>query len=249
LKTVNALIVDDEALARLNIREALKDYSHWKLVAELSSTKHLITTVNTHQVDIIFLDINMPGENGINAARKLALTDTNTPHIVFVTAFDDYAVQAFELYALDYLLKPFDTERFEQCISKAEKFITREQTESSNYRKFLNKEYLDRIVIKSTASIRVIDVEDIFWLGTNGNYVDINHTQGRHLYRSSLSTLLDFLDPTVFCRVHRQVVVRVSQARELKSTSDNKNTLLLVNGDCVSVSERYKNIFLKNWAG
>lgn len=248
MKSVNAIIVDDEELARLNLSEAIKKFSHWTVVAELSSSKHLVDTINQHKADVLFLDINMPGESGIDAAKQIALQAKKVPHIVFVTAFEDFAIQAFELYALDYLLKPFDTERFEQCVSRIDKLVTNETGDLSSYERFLNNEYIDRVVIKSIASIRVIDVENIFWLGTNGNYIEVHHTEGCHLHRGSLSNLLNVLDPVIFCRVHRQAVVNLTHARELKSTSDSKNTLHLANGDNVSVSENYKKALLKHWA-
>jgi len=248
LNSINAIIVDDEALARLNLIEAIKDHPHWKLVAELSNANRLLETIDAHNADVLFLDIDMPGESGVDAAKKLTKLTTKIPHIVFVTAFDDYAIQAFEFYALDYILKPFDTERFKQCVARVDMLVANQQTFPPNYEHFLNNKYLKKIIIKSTASIRVIDVENIFWLGTNGNYVEVHHTEGCHLHRGSLSNLIDFLDPKVFCRVHRQVVIRIDLARELKSTSDNKNRLVLANGDSVNVSDHYKAELLKFWA-
>jgi len=244
---VRAMIVDDELPARFNLSEAIAEYPRWQVVCELGSANNIEDDVEKYTPDVIFLDISMPGMSGLDAARSLRKASSK-PHIIFVTAYDEFAVQAFELYAVDYLLKPFDNTRFAQCIARIDALLARAHEHTSGLDRYLDGNTLDRLVIKSTASVRVIDINDVMWLKSNGNYIDVHHTHGCHLLRGSLSQLEKHLDGKKFLRVHRQVIIKLNQARELKSLSDDKNILFLANGDSVSVSERYRRKFLEVWA-
>lgn len=243
---IPCLIVDDEPMARLNIRDALSPFSQWQIVGELGSAGELHEQVALRKPAVVFLDIQMPGTSGLDAAKRL-VADYPQVHIVFVTAFDNYAIEAFELYALDYLLKPFDNERFEHCLKRAQCAIENQQASHNALQAFVESRPLERLVIRSASSIRVIHLEDVFWFGSNGNYVEIHHKDGCHLHRGSMVQLEKSLAAGQFCRVHRTCIVRLDQAVELKSLSEDKNTLLLANGESVPVSEAYKPGFLDMW--
>lgn len=247
---VKVIIVDDEPMARLNIRDSIHDLTDWQIVAEMENGADLNAVIQATGADLVFLDIQMPGISGLEAA-DLVQQLSNPPLIVFVTAYDQYAIQAFELYALDYLLKPFDNKRFNATVNRSEALLNG----GSHYRRehllqhqrFTDRAAIDKLVIRSTASVRVIEFKNIHWIATSGNYIEIHHTQGTHLHRISLAYIIEHLPPQEFYRVHRQYVVRIDQARELKSVSENKNELILANGDKVSVSQSLKEEFLEQW--
>ncbi|MCO7223152.1 LytTR family DNA-binding domain-containing protein [Pleionea sp. CnH1-48] len=243
MNKIQCVIVDDEPLARLNVRESLSRFEHWNIVAEFESGEGVEEIIKTNHIDVIFLDIQMPGQDGLSLAKRLFNMESR-PLIVFITAFDNYALQAFELYAIDYLLKPFDNERFKNSIERAEKQVanakTSEQLHNQQQQYFDKSISLDRLVIRSTGSIRIIQVADILWLASEGNYVQVHHSEGCHLHRVSLSFMEKHLGSDVFYRVHRKAIVRLSEVRELKTLADGKYQLILSNGDHVNVSKSYK---------
>ncbi len=239
---IKALIIDDEPLARINIREALQPHPHWQVVGELSSGQDLPQVMAQLQPDVIFLDIQMPGEDGIEIARQLMQAE-HCPHIIFVTAYDEYAVNAFELSALDYLLKPFDDERFNVSIERLEQLLHSQSQLQPLQRwqkhQLKSQQKLDKILIRSVGSIRIVPIEEVFWFASCGNYVEVHHQQGMHLHRVSLSFLETKLDGHDFCRVHRSAIVKTSVIKEV-ITADDQHRLLLINGDEVRVSPAYK---------
>ncbi len=241
--TINAIIVDDEVLARINIREALKLHPKWHVMTELADGEQLQTALKHTNPDVIFLDIQMPGDNGINIARKLLQAKTKAL-IIFITAFNQYAVQAFELYAIDYLLKPFNDKRFAQAITRAEEHLTFSQSHNSlkNWQaKHLGTDIkIDKIIIRSSGSIRIISIKDIFFFASSGNYVEVHHEDGIHLHRVQLKFLEAKLNPQQFCRVHRSAIVKLSEVKELKSLEDNQYSVLLSNGKNVKVSSTFR---------
>lgn len=239
-----ALIVDDEALARVNIRQALDSYENWQVVGELHNGKELSTMIKQTEPTVVFLDIQMPSTSGIELAAQL-MNEENCPQIVFVTAYDEYAVNAFELCAFDYLLKPFDDERFMKTIKRLESNLI--ATKDHRYikawqkKQFSSEQNLDKILIRSIGSIRIIAVEDIYSFHSCGNYVEVHHIEGMHLHRISLSFLETKLDSVQFCRVHRSAIVRLSEIKEIKVLDDNSHQLVLSNGIEVKISVAYKN--------
>ncbi|MEO1576626.1 MAG: response regulator, partial [Pseudomonadota bacterium] len=179
----SAFVVDDERMARGNLIDALGQHPRWRVLSEYASGATLVADAMARHPDVIFLDIQMPGDDGLALARQL-LALKPAPLIVFVTAHSEYAVTAFELYAVDYLLKPFDDARFAQCVARLEhtlrdaSALTRAQTAQAAW---ATTAPLERIVIKSSTSVRIIDVDDVAWFQANGNYVDIHHADGVHL--------------------------------------------------------------------
>ncbi len=244
---INAIVVDDESLSRDNITDALKKHKNWKILEELEDATDILKTINSLLPDVVFLDINMPGLNGIEASKAIFKLP-NPPLIVFVTAFDEYAIEAFELMAIDYLLKPFNDERFDQAIQKVEYFINDEFsiTKVRNWQlEQLNEDiYLNQLVIRSIGSIKFIAVADIFWIKASGNYTEIHHAGGIDLQRVPIKSIDTKIDPNLFIRVHRSAIIKLSMIKEIKISDHNKLKTILSNGDVVNVSAAYKNALL-----
>ena len=248
---VHAIIVDDEALARANLRHALAAAPHWHVAAECGSVAEARLALANVHADVVFLDVQMPVEQGLVLARALAARD-EPPIIVFVTAFEAFAIEAFELHALDYLLKPFDDDRFAQALARAESLL--QLRERASYagalRDYLADQpapgageapapYLTRLCIRSVGRIESVAVDDVRWMHGAGNYVELHLTGRMVLHRITLTQLERRLDPAAFLRVHRSTMVRRSECVALSVTGDGTYALKLRSGARVAVSERY----------
>ncbi|TWI66309.1 LytTR family two component transcriptional regulator [Pseudoduganella lurida] len=240
---VRYLIVDDEEPGRTNLRLALADHPDWQLVAECDSAAGARTALADSDIDVVFLDIRMPGESGLVLARELARLQA-PPLIVFVTAFSVHAVDAFEVHALDYLLKPVDDARLAQAVERAAALLARRQREA--YGAAL-RDYTDpdadrlpqHLHVRSVGRIDRVAVADILWIESAGNYVEL-HLAGRTvLHRITLNRLEALLDPAAFLRVHRGAIVRRGEIATLASSGDGSWRLTLRGGAVVPVSERY----------
>ena len=182
-RKIRCIVCDDEYLGRQNIKQALLSFPEWELVAELESGNGLPAIIGRAQPDIIFLDIRMPGRSGIDIMRDI-VSQPNPPEIIFVTAFDQYAIQAFELYALDYILKPFDEQRFAQSIDRAQKAVELNRSVQGS-EAAEDRRYLTRLFISSISKIEIVDVSGVYAFVANGNYVDILLERTKRLHRSS----------------------------------------------------------------
>jgi len=243
---VRYLIVDDEAPSRANLRLALAAYPDWLLLAECDGAAAARTALAEHEVDVIFLDIQMPVESGLVLAREISRLRT-PPLIVFVTAYSEHAVDAFEVHALDYLLKPLSDVRLAQAVERIAALLGQRQREAygAALRDYVDAgagqaaERLERINVRSVGRIEQIRVDDILWVESAGNYVEL-HLEGRAvLHRITLNRLEALLDPAVFLRVHRSAIVRRSQIARLETVGDGSYRLTLRCGAEVAVSERY----------
>ncbi|WP_395342054.1 LytR/AlgR family response regulator transcription factor [Ningiella sp. W23] len=250
MTSLNVMIVDDEAHCRLNLRESVAQHTSWNIVGEYKDAINLLKNIaeltQTTSVDLVFLDISMPQLSGIEAAMQI-VNLSKPPMIVFVTAFDDYAIDAFEICACDYLLKPFDTERFKKCAKRVNELFAQQSRYQQGLDVLSGKEYLSRIVIKSMTSVRAIPTKNVHYLASAGNYVEIYHDDGCDLLRSSLSQLFSYLDPDEFCQIHRQIVVKFTQAKELVTTPEGKHQLILLSGKSVPVGDTFRADFLQQW--
>ncbi|GLR13468.1 DNA-binding response regulator [Chitinimonas prasina] len=242
---IRAMVVDDETPGRLNLRYALAGFPEWQLLAECSSAEQARAQWAVSPCDVAFLDIQMPGESGLKLARELSAL-AHPPVIVFVTAYERYAVEAFEAHALDYLLKPFDDERLAQTLARASSMLALRQ---GSYAEVLRRSleaietpassYLDRITVRSVGAIESVDLGDIHFLSASGNYVSLHLEHRIVLHRATLSHMATLLDPRTFIRVHRSYLVRRQQMQQLRVTGDGTYALTLRNGSQVAVSSRY----------
>lgn len=243
----SAFIVDDEAMARGNLIEALRPHTRWANLKAFGSGAGLVDAVVRHRPDAVFLDIQMPGDDGVTLAKSL-LELCCAPLLVFVTAHSEYAVEAFELYAVDYLLKPFNDARIAQCVAKLEHALDNQSAyDSARARQtaWARETPLDRLVIKSHTSVRFIDVDHIHWIAASGNYVDIHHSEGRHLLRASLKHVLSRLPTSRFIQIHRGYVARVDLVREVKAIDGDRGEALLSTGASLPVGKSFRGALLE----
>lgn len=247
---IRALIVDDEPLARANLRHALSAFPRWRIEAECASASLARETLEKGGVDLVFLDIKMPRESGLDLARGLAEL-AEPPIVVFVTAYEAFAVEAFELHALDYLLKPFDDERLRRTLARAESLfdLRARRTYAAALRDYVRdsaplpppseRAPLSRLTVRSVGRLESIPVSDILWIAAAGNYAEL-HLAGRSLlHRVTLNLLEQRLDPQMFLRTHRSAMVRRDQCASLTVRGDGQYLLQLRGGAPVPVSERY----------
>ena len=239
----SVILVDDEPLARINLRKVIEQFTDWKIVLELENGDQIERYAEQLKPSLIFLDIRMPKRNGLSAAQGL-LKMANPPLIVFVSAYSEHALEAFELYALDYLLKPFSDERFRQTVdrlnhiagnSAARTQILRQQADFAQ-----EKKTLQVLIVRSIGVIRIIDLKDVLWFQGSGNYVEVMLESEKVLHRVSIGFLEENLDPQQFVRCHRSALVRVSAIKEIKTLEDGQMTIGLKNGDTTKLSLTYK---------
>jgi two-component system LytT family response regulator len=247
---IRALVVDDEALARANLRQALTAHSGWLVAGECPGARAARAFLASSPVDVVFLDVQMPFESGISLARGLVDAPL-PPLIVFVTAFDQYAIEAFEVQALDYLLKPVDDARLALALARVEEAITIRQRaayalavvdaadEIERGHDSGANDSLQRICVRSVGAMESVAVAAVEWISSAGNYVEL-HLAGRTiLHRITMSTLERRLDPAEFIRVHRTAIVRRGLVTSIESAGDGSFVLSLSSGERVPVSERY----------
>ena len=238
------IIVDDESPARANIRYSLEDYPEWEVIAECSRGEQVFQTVEQLKPDVVFLDIKMPGINGLTVGKQLQTLDS-PPLIVFVTAFDAHAIEAFEMCALDYLLKPFDDDRFNKTIKRLKKMLLGHITQSNQVNQLdhissKSKQPLKTLIVRSVGRIQLIEVNKIKWLSTAGNYVELHLKDNVILHRVSLSKLENHLPNDDFFRIHRTAMVRISQIQEFITLADGQYAVKLKTGESINVSQSYK---------
>ncbi|MCB9247964.1 MAG: response regulator transcription factor [Ignavibacteriales bacterium] len=236
-KKINVLIVDDEKLARDIVKKYLEQNVNINLLGECINGYEGIKSINEMKPDLIFLDIQMPKINGF---EMLELLD-HKPEIIFTTAFDQYAIKAFEVNATDYLLKPFSLDRFNEALSKAIEKVNLTEKGNSNYDKILStinesKEYLDRIVVKTNNKIVIIPVGKIIYLEAQDDYVMINSELGKHLKKQTMKYYEEHLDDNEFIRIHRSYIVNINEVKQVELFEKESYKVKLKNGETLPVS-------------
>jgi two-component system, LytTR family, response regulator len=239
---IRALIVDDEEPGRINLRYGLAPHEGWQLVGECASVAAARAVLAAQEVDVIFLDIQMPQETGLALARELAQRE-NPPLVIFATAYNEHAIEAFEVHALDYLLKPFDDQRLAQALERAAAML--EQRQRAAYARAMRafaapeQSYLQQLNVRSVGRIECVQVAEVLWIEAAGNYVELRLPERRVLHRVPLARLEQHLDPACFLRVHRRALVRVGEVASLERDAEGASQLVLRCGDRVPVSERH----------
>jgi len=226
---IRTLIVDDEPLARSNLAVLLRADPEIGIVGECGSGEQALGEIRVANPDLLFLDVQMPECDGFDVLELLG--KNLPPAIVFVTAYDQYALRAFEAGALDYLLKPFDNARFELALSRAKQRIRLGRDRAPK---------LERVIIKNAGQISFVKISEIDWIEAADYYACLHVGERSHLLRRSLSDLEEDLDPNVFCRVHRSSIVNLERVRGLKVTPDGEYEVLLDTGTSVRLSRRYR---------
>jgi two-component system LytT family response regulator len=243
---IRVLVVDDEPLAREMLREMLEADQDVEIVGERSNGREAVEAIRVHSPDLLFLDVQMPELGGFEVLE--ALGTGPMPHVIFVTAYDQYAVRAFEVHALDYLLKPFDRERFDISWQRAKTQIVREKDGGRDQRilalleelKAGSSRYLERLVIKSGGRIYFLETNEIDWIEAEGNYVSVHSGKKTHLLRETISSLESQLDPRKFLRIHRSSIVRIDRIKELQPWFHGEYHVILQNGTQLMLSRNYR---------
>jgi two-component system LytT family response regulator len=237
---LKVLIVDDEVHARTNLRLALTVLPGWELAQECASAAAARACLETCRVDVVLLDVQMPLESGLELARDLSLLDL-PPLVVFVTAHRGHALDAFDVHALDYIVKPVDERRLRQALERASVLLDQRAAYAQALRQFTAPApgYWSELVVRSVGRIDRVTLADVQWIETAGNYVELHLPQRTLLHRSTLTELASYLDPKEFVRIHRRILVRRSQMLGLRQIQEGSHVLALQCGQNLSVSERY----------
>ena len=230
-----AILIDDEPLARQLIRSLLQPYTQIEVVAECGDGFEGFKAIQELNPDLIFLDIQMPRLNGF---EMLELLD-NPPAVIFTTAFDEYALKAFEAHAIDYLLKPITKDRFDKAIQKwLQQAANKDRPQvSALLENNVYEGYQHRIVVKDNSLIRIIPAQDIYYIEANDDYIKIFTKDGSYLKKSTLSHIEQTLDPQQFVRVHRSYLVPVTQLMRIEPYEKESHIALLHCGAKVTVSK------------
>lgn len=229
------VIIDDEPLARSIVKEYLYKHSDLEIVQECNDGFEGLKAIQQHQPDLIFLDIQMPKINGF---EMLELVES-PPAVIFTTAFDEYAIKAFESHAIDYLLKPFNQERFDKAIAKwmEKKNVTQEnKTEELLETASLSPSQSQRIVVKNGSKIKIIPVHEVFFLEAADDYVKIHTQEGYFLKNKTMSHFEQVLDGQQFVRSHRSYIVNVQQITRIDPYEKDNHVAILRSGSKVPVS-------------
>jgi two-component system LytT family response regulator len=244
---IRVLIVDDEPVARRGLRNQLKKAGDVEVIGEAGNGRDAVETIIQARPDLVFLDVQMPLLDGFRVIETLT-EEHLPPAIVFVTAFDEHAIRAFEINALDYLLKPVDPKRLQKTLQRAREQIRSARTGERDEKLFAllrdlqsrKTDYIERFVIKKAGRIFFVDANELEWVSSEGNYVEL-HSKGKsHLLRETMDHLEDKLDPREFIRIRRSTIVRTSVIKELQPLFNGEFALILKDGTQLQSSRRYR---------
>jgi len=253
---IRVLVVDDEPLARMRLEDLLRDEAGVELVGTAGDGPTAIEAIRTLRPDLVFLDVQMPGSTGLDVVREVGAAAM--PATIFVTAFDQYALQAFDVAAVDYLVKPFDDERFEQAFRRARRLLALEGVDRARGQLLAllqatpgdapaptpaappstpaGSPYLERIAVEMRGKVRVVPVAQIEFIGASGPYAELHVGERTFLIRESMQTLEERLDPRRFFRVHRSAIVRLDLVETLHKGAGGDYEVQLKGGARVKVS-------------
>lgn len=222
-------IVDDESLAIRELETLLKPYTNLEIVGKNERTSNAVEEINKLKPDLIFLDINMPGMNGFDLLEKL----DEVPDVIFITAYDEYAIKAFEVNALDYILKPINPERLNEAILKVEKKF---KEEKSSQKEKLNLE--KKIFIKDGEKCYFVPIKDIFMIESEGNYVKVYFENKKPLLHKSLTYMDSRLPEDIFFRANRQFIINLNYIKNIEPYFNSTLLVEMQNGEKIDLSQR-----------
>lgn len=243
---IRVLIVDDEALARRGIYQLLADAIDFTVVGEAANGREALAAIKELSPHLIFLDIQMPVLDGFGVVEKLGADDL--PEIIFVTAYDEHAIRAFEVGAIDYVLKPMNKVRFNETLKRVRRRIILGENNSLeqkiaalfNCLKPANETFLERIAVKKNERIHFLNVEDINLINSLGNYVEIFTDREKFVLRETMSGIEKKLNPKEFVRIRRSAIVQISSIKELQTLFNGEYSVVLLNGTKLVSSRRYR---------
>ena len=251
---LQTLIVDDEPLARERLRGLLGDVPDAAIVGEAEDGPEAVEAIRKQNPTLVFLDVQMPGMSGIDVIEEVGREAM--PITVFVTAYDQYAIKAFDLSAIDYLLKPFDDARFEQALDRARERVLDQEADAISQRLLTmlrerdpslldaasdasdaeDNEYLERIAVQGRGKARIVSVDNLTHITADGSYAELHTADGTHVVRERMKTLAARLDPSKFVRVHRSAIVRLDEVEVILRGGGGDYAVRLTDGTRVSVS-------------
>ncbi|MBN1315788.1 MAG: response regulator transcription factor [Anaerolineales bacterium] len=250
MRQLRVLIVDDETPARDRLRRLLSTEDYVAIVGEANDGAQAVEAIERYSPDLVFLDVQMPGLDGFGVIQAL---DT-PPAIIFVTAYDEYAIRAFEVHALDYLLKPFSKERLTGAIHRAQEALDGERDWAAQLGPLLENlttqgRYLDRLAVHDRGRIRLLDVKEVDWIGAEDDQVMVHVNDRTFLIRRTLANLEAQLDPTRFFRAHRSAIVNLDRVKEIIPWFKGSYVLRLTTGAKVDLSRSQARTLRKilNW--
>jgi len=261
---LSTIVVDDEPLARKGLIVRLQQHHDVNIVADCANGREAIEAVTSHQPDLMFIDINMPGLDGFQVVTKLLEQSAKMPLVIFVTAFEEHALKAFEIHAQDYLLKPADEDRISRALDRVrEKLANEESTEQKlklvklvsdvtgndskdilkaieNNRPVNLNQYSDVLAIKDAGEVSRVPIKDILWIDAAGDYMCVHTASETHILRKTMKQLEESLDPRVFIRSHRSTMVNKNYISKFCSQMNGEYYLVMSNDKELKVSRSYK---------
>ncbi|MEW5251429.1 LytR/AlgR family response regulator transcription factor [Microbulbifer sp. 2201CG32-9] len=248
--TIRVLIVDDEPLARDGVKLHLESQGDMEIIGECSNSAQTIAFINSHQPDLVFLDIKMPGKSGFDVIKEVGAD--KMPLVIFMTAYDQYAIAAFQINALDYLLKPINPTLFHESLNRArseikKKQITHYSQQLNNLLQGLNTESDEvdtqnsqRIIVRSHGHVYFIRPQDIQWVEAKGDYVTVHTHNRKHLLRDTMRNMEKRLENAGFQRIHRSLIVKVDSIVELTSLDSGDYEVVIEDGTTLKLSRSYR---------
>lgn len=245
MKPIKTLVVDDEPLAREGITTLLQAARDFTVIGVCANGEEAIEAIESKKPDVVFLDVQMPEIDGFQVLESL--DPKHMPTVIFVTAYDQYALRAFDIHAVDYLLKPVDAERFAQSLDRARKRLETKLTNGTDkHLKSLLEELkskdrkLERLVVKTGGKIFFLRTEEIDWIEAAGDYVKIHLNATEHIIRERISELESKLDPSHFLRIHRSTIVNIDRIKEMQPMFYGDYVVILRNGTQLNLSRTYR---------
>ncbi|HNP18956.1 MAG TPA: LytTR family DNA-binding domain-containing protein [Fulvivirga sp.] len=238
---IDCIIIDDEKLARELLLEFLEPYSDIEIVAECSNGKDAVEKINSTKPQLIFLDVQMPGMDGFDVLETIK----HKPYVIFTTAYDQYAIKAFDKSAIDYLLKPLDEERFKQAVLRASDRI---KADESNVEELISSikgsiegttKYTTHLFVQKSEKLLNIEVRDIVHLEASGDYTVITTKADQYLSSSGIGKLEEKLDPELFIRIHRSTIINLNALKEIEKHFNGGLIVKMENGKSFPVSRTY----------
>jgi two-component system LytT family response regulator len=254
---VRAIVVDDEPLARDCVRLALREHPGVRIVAECADGEEAVEAIRSQRPDLVFLDVQMPGMDGFDVIEEVGVEEM--PVVIFVTAYDQHALKAFEIHAVDYVLKPFDDARFADSVAHAcERIRQADEVSLAARLEGVLRElparlqdedggdgWARRIMVRDRDRILFVPAEDVDWIEGAGNYVRIHAAGDSHLIRATLTGMAERLDPARFVRIHRSTIVNVDRIKEVQPWAGGDYIAILHDGETLKVSRGYREELLK----
>jgi len=241
---IRTLIVDDEPLARQRIKNLLKNDDRLKIVGECSTGVQAVNAIIKIKPNLIFLDIQMPGLDGFEVIQTVGAE--NMPPVIFVTAYDQYAIKAFEVHAIDYLLKPYEQDRFRAALERGIREASSRKDGVSSKKiaalvdKILEEKQISkRILVKSSDRISIIEIEQIDWVESAGNYVQIHAGKETYLLRETMNNMEQRLPPQFFARIQRRTIVNLDRIKELRPALHGDYVVILKTASRLRLSRQY----------